>query len=97
METFRAFDPQAKEQDVARLWDMYVGANAFNRVPTMRKTALQASIARVAVDVPSIKSVSPQQYIDNSIVTRLAQSGFFEKLYGPSVLAEQRVALADAV
>jgi len=97
IEAFRSFDPQSQEKDVARLWDIYTKAQAIKRVPVLTKAALQPSISRVAIDVPAIKSLSPQQYIDNSVVVRLAKSGYYEKLFGPSVRAEQAAALADAV
>jgi hypothetical protein len=97
IEVFRAFDPQAQEKDVGRLWDIYARAQVIKRVPVLTRTSLQPSISRVAVDVPAIKSVAPQQYIDNSAVIRLVKSGYFEKLFGSSVRAEQATALADAV
>ncbi len=94
---FKAFDPQSQEKDISRLWDLYTGSQAISRVPVMRKAALQASISRVAVDVPAIKTVDPHLYIDNGFVVRLVRSGFFEKLFGPAVRAEQDAALRDAV
>jgi len=97
IETFRAFDPQSQEKDLARLWDNYTRTGAIKRVPVLTKAALQPSIARVAIDVPAIKGVAPQQYIDNSIVLKLIKSGYYEKLFGPSVRAEQAAALADAI
>jgi hypothetical protein len=97
IETFRSFDPQSQEKDVARLWDAYSQAQVIKRVPILTRKALQPSISRVALDVPAIKDLAPQQYIDNSVVVRLAKAGYYEKLFGPSVRDEQAAALADAV
>jgi ABC-type nitrate/sulfonate/bicarbonate transport system substrate-binding protein len=97
IDTFRAFDPQSQEKDIARLWDLYARSQAIARVPMLTRAPLQASVARVAVDVAAIRNVAPQHYVDNGVVTRLIKSGFYEKLFGPTVRAEQDAALLQAV
>jgi len=95
--TFRAHNRQAQEKDVAKLWDMYTGAQSFSRVPVVRKTALDISVNRVAADIPAIKNVAPNQYVDNSIVLRLIQEGFYERLYGEAIKVEQAAAIQEAI
>jgi len=97
IDTFRAFNRQAQEKDVARLWDMYANAQSFNRVPMVRNPVLEISIGRVEKDVPAIRKVPTAQYIDNSIVRRLIDQGFFEQLYGPAIKDEQDAALREAI
>jgi len=95
--TFRAFARQAQEKDVAQLWDMYINAQSFNRVPMVRKPVLEVSIGRVEKDVPAIRNVPTNQYIDNGIVRRLIADGWYEQLYGPAIKDEQAAALREAI
>jgi len=95
--TFRSFNRQAQEKDVTKLWEMYTGAQSFNRIPVVRKPVLDVSINRVATDIPAIRNVPTSQYIDNSIVRRLISEGFYEQLYGQDIKAEQAIALQDAI
>ncbi len=77
--------------DVERVYDSYAKSNTFERVPYVLAPAVQYQIdhapdARVAAQ---LKSFDFRRVIDNSIVRRLVQEGFFEKLFGPGIKAEE--------
>jgi ABC-type nitrate/sulfonate/bicarbonate transport system substrate-binding protein len=77
--------------DVERVYDGYTKNNVYERVPYVLAPAVQYML-----DHPTDEQIGAQMrkfdfrtVIDNSIVDRLVKEGFFEKLYGPAIKAEQ--------
>jgi len=74
-----------------KVYDHYAKANVFERVPYTLRAAVQYMI-----DHPVDEQVSAQMkrfdfhgVIDNTLVDRLAQEGYFEKLFGPAIKDEE--------
>jgi ABC-type nitrate/sulfonate/bicarbonate transport system substrate-binding protein len=97
MAAFRAFDAQATDSDMQRIWEMYAKAKAFERIPLMSRTAIKVNTARVVDEVPAVRNLDLSQVVDNSAVRKLIAEGWFQKLYGPGIKAEIDKALKDAV
>jgi len=77
--------------DVERVYDRYSKGNTFERVPYVLAPAVQYQIdhapdSRVAAEM---KAFDFHKVADNSIVHRLVREGFFEKLFGPGIKAEE--------
>jgi ABC-type nitrate/sulfonate/bicarbonate transport system substrate-binding protein len=88
---YRKYDPDATPEDVDRTYELYNKPQAFERVPYVLRDAVnsvinQQSDAQIAA---TFKSYDWKQVIDNSIVDKLVQEGFFAQLFGDSIKAEQ--------
>ena len=90
VKAYQAYDKQATA-DVERLYDGYAKANVLERVPYVLAPALQAVIDQQsdAKLLAQMKAFDFHTVIDNSVVARLVKEGFFEKLFGPGVKAEE--------
>jgi ABC-type nitrate/sulfonate/bicarbonate transport system substrate-binding protein len=66
-------------------------ANVLERVPYMLAAALQAVIDQQSDPklLAQMKGFDFHSVIDNSVVGRLVKEGFFQKLFGPSIKAEE--------
>lgn len=94
--TYRQFDPH-DEPAVSRLYDMCVKNQVFERVPAVRRSTLLAAARRLELEVPALKSFDFATVVDNGAVRKLAAQGWFVKLFGTGVQAEQAARLKDAV
>jgi ABC-type nitrate/sulfonate/bicarbonate transport system substrate-binding protein len=77
--------------DLARVYDHYASHNTFERVPYVTAASVQYMVDH-PVDEQSaakMKSFDFRTLIDNSTVVRLVREGFFEKLFGPGIKAEE--------
>jgi hypothetical protein len=54
-------------------------------------------IERIGGDIPAVKSFDFSQMVDNRPVRKLITEGFFVKLYGPDIKAEQDKKLEAAL
>jgi ABC-type nitrate/sulfonate/bicarbonate transport system substrate-binding protein len=90
VKAYQAYDKQATA-DVERLYDGYAKANVLERVPYVLAPALQAVIDQQsdAKLLAQMKSFDFRTVIDNSVVARLVKEGFFQKLFGPGIKAEE--------
>ncbi|HLI83037.1 MAG TPA: ABC transporter substrate-binding protein [Bryobacteraceae bacterium] len=77
--------------EVARVYDRYAQTNTFERVPYVPAAAVQYML-----DHPVDEQVGAQlrkadfhSVIDNGTVDRMVREGFFEKLFGPGIKAEE--------
>jgi hypothetical protein len=77
--------------DVERVYDHYARTNTYERVPYVMSAAVQYMI-----DHPpdpqagaQLKRFDFRTVIDNRTVDRLVSEGFFEKLFGAGIRAEQ--------
>jgi ABC-type nitrate/sulfonate/bicarbonate transport system substrate-binding protein len=77
--------------DIERVYDHYARTNTYERVPYILAPAVKYIMDQTAD--PQIatlfKKFDFRTVIDNSIVERLVKEGYFEKLYGPGIKAEQ--------
>jgi len=91
IKAYLAYDKQP-EVDVARIYDLYQKGNIFERVPYVLAPAIKAIVAqqvdeRIAADM---KVFDFHKTVDNSVVDRLVKEGFFEKLFGAQIKAEEQ-------
>jgi ABC-type nitrate/sulfonate/bicarbonate transport system substrate-binding protein len=77
--------------ELERVYDRYAKTNTFERVPYVTTAAVQYMI-----DHPVDEQVAAQMrkfdfhaVVDNAMIDRLVQEGFFEKLFGPGIKEEE--------
>jgi len=90
VKAYLAYDKQSPA-DVERVYDLYRNANTYERVPY-----ILAEAEKYVIDHPPdeqsgtlMKSFDFRKVIDNAPVDRLVKEGFFEKLFGPGIKAEE--------
>ncbi len=93
---YRKYDPSVSQVDVERVYDNAVRVNIIDRIPLLQRVAGDAVVDRIGADLPALKSFDFQSIIDNKPVRKMIEEGFFEKLYGPSIKAEQEAKLKGA-
>jgi ABC-type nitrate/sulfonate/bicarbonate transport system substrate-binding protein len=74
------------------VYDRYTKTNTYERVPYVPAAAVQYMIDH-PVDQQSaalMKKFDFRTVIDNSVIDRMVKEGFFEKLYGPGIKAEEQ-------
>ena len=82
--------------DTARVYDLYFKDNLLDRIPFVLKGAITSGIERDGDANPQLKSFDFRKVVDNSVVLKLVREGWFEKLFGPGIKAEQERKLKDA-
>ncbi|HEY3929422.1 MAG TPA: ABC transporter substrate-binding protein [Candidatus Koribacter sp.] len=77
--------------DLARVYDRYAKTNTFERVPYVLSPAVQYMLDHPVDEeaAAQMKRFDFRAIIDNSTVARLVREGFFEKLFGPGIKAEE--------
>ena len=90
VKAYQVYDPQSRE-DVERFYDIYKKGNLFERVPYVMEPAFKAVIEQQSDPqlVALMKGVDYRKAVDNATVERLVKEGYFEKLFGAGVKAEQ--------
>jgi ABC-type nitrate/sulfonate/bicarbonate transport system substrate-binding protein len=90
VQAYRVYDPQT-EQDVQRFYGIHSGSNLFERVPYVLAGAIESVIAQQSDEqmIALMKGFDFHRVVDNSVVERLVNEGFFEQLFGESIKAEQ--------
>jgi ABC-type nitrate/sulfonate/bicarbonate transport system substrate-binding protein len=88
---YQKFDPEAVPAEVERTYDLYAKPQAFERVPYVLSAAVDSVRAQQADPqlAELMKNYDWKQVVDNSIVDKLVNEGFFVQLFGESVRAEQ--------
>jgi ABC-type nitrate/sulfonate/bicarbonate transport system substrate-binding protein len=90
VQAFMAYDKQTPQKDVERIYDLYAGNQAFERVPYVLADAVNSIVAQAAGEqATQMKAIDFRTVVDNSVVDRLVEKGFFEEVFGPDVKAEQ--------
>lgn len=91
VDAYVKWDPSQSRADIERVWDVYSKMGAYERVPYLPEAAV-----KYVLDHPSdpqsaaaMKAYDWHTVIDNKIVDKIVKEGFFEKLYGPSIKAEE--------
>lgn len=77
--------------DVERVYDHYAKSNTFERVPYVLAPAVQYMVDHAPDErtAAEMKRFNFHSVIDNSLVDQMVREGFFEKLFGPGVKAEE--------
>ncbi len=89
VKAFLHYDPQ-DAAETARVYDMYASIDALDRVPLVLKGAVQSAVDRADENNQSaMKAFDYRQVIDNGIVKKLMRDGFFDRLFGPTIKAEE--------
>jgi len=90
IKAYLAFDKQ-DPADQERVYDHYAQVSTYERVPYVLAPAVQYVLAHPADDkvAAQMRAFDFRKVIDNSIVDRLVQEGFFEKLFGSAIKAEE--------
>jgi ABC-type nitrate/sulfonate/bicarbonate transport system substrate-binding protein len=90
VKAYQAYDKQPTA-DVERFYDGYRRANLLERVPYVLTSAVNAVIEQQGNPQVAavLKGGNYRTLIDNSIVDRLVKEGFFQKLFGLSIKAEE--------
>ena len=87
---YSKYSPEAPA-DVDKVWELYTKSNAFERVPYVLDAAVKYTVAHAPDEQTATqwKSFNMRTVIDNSAVESLVREGFFEKLFGAGIKAEQ--------
>jgi ABC-type nitrate/sulfonate/bicarbonate transport system substrate-binding protein len=90
MEAYAKYDPQGAA-DVERIYDHDAKDNTYERVPYVLAPAVQYIIDHQPDEniAAQLRGYDFHQVIDNSIVARLVEQGFFRELFGADVRAEE--------
>jgi ABC-type nitrate/sulfonate/bicarbonate transport system substrate-binding protein len=90
VKAYMAWDKEA-QADVERVYDHYAQVNTYERIPYMPAAAVQYILDHPADQraAAQMRAYDFHKVIDNSMVARLVREGFFEKLFGPGVKAEE--------
>jgi ABC-type nitrate/sulfonate/bicarbonate transport system substrate-binding protein len=90
VQAYQVYDRQSRE-DVERFYDIYNKGNLFERVPYVLAPAFKSVIDQQSdlKMVALMKGFDYRKAVDNGIVDRLIKEGYFEKLFGPGVKAEE--------
>jgi ABC-type nitrate/sulfonate/bicarbonate transport system substrate-binding protein len=91
VKAYLAYNKNDDPADIARVYDHYARTNTFERVPYLNAAAVRYMIDH-PVDAQSasqLKKFDFRTVVDNAAVDRLVREGFFEKLYGPGIKAEE--------
>jgi ABC-type nitrate/sulfonate/bicarbonate transport system substrate-binding protein len=90
VKAYQVYDKQ-QTADVERFYEGYRQANLLERVPYVLTSAVNAVIEQQGNPqlAAVLKAGDYRTLIDNSTVDRLVKEGFFQKLFGPSIRAEE--------
>lgn len=90
VQAYLAYDAQSPA-DVGRFYDTHNQGNLFQRVPYVLAGAVQSVIEQQTDPrlIELMKGADYRKTIDNSIVARLVKEGYFERVFGPGIRAEE--------
>ena len=90
VKAYQVYDKQTSA-DVERFYDGYAKANLLERIPYVMAGALKSVIDQQTDERMAgvMKEYDFHKVIDNSVVSRLVKEGFFEKLFGSGIKAEE--------
>ena len=76
--------------DAARVYNLFAKGRTFEAIPYILKGSVEGTIERQREDQPYLKDFDFSKAIDNSLVDQLVREGFFERVFGPGIRAEQQ-------
>jgi ABC-type nitrate/sulfonate/bicarbonate transport system substrate-binding protein len=90
IKTYLAYNKE-DPADVEKVYDRYTSGNVYERVPYILAPAVQYMVDHPADEQTGaqMKKFDFHSVLDNTIVDRLVKEGFFEKLFGPGIKAEE--------
>ncbi|PWU06321.1 MAG: hypothetical protein C5B51_12595 [Terriglobia bacterium] len=89
VKAYLAYDKQ-DPADVERIYDLQVKSAALERIPYVLAGAVKSILNQADSEAATrIRDFDFHTVIDNSIVDRLVKEGYFEKLFGPGVKADE--------
>ena len=90
LSVYSRYSPEAPA-DVDKVWELYTRSNTFERIPFVPAAAVNYTLAHPPDQQTATqwKTFDMRTLIDNSVVERLVREGFFEKVFGPGIKAEQ--------
>jgi ABC-type nitrate/sulfonate/bicarbonate transport system substrate-binding protein len=89
VKTYLAYDKQ-DPADVERIYDLQVKSAALEKIPYVLAGAVKSILNQADSEASTrIRDFDFHAVIDNSIVDRLVKEGYFEKLFGAGIKAEE--------
>jgi ABC-type nitrate/sulfonate/bicarbonate transport system substrate-binding protein len=89
VKAYMAYD-KAEPADVERIYDIQAKGNMMERVPYVMAGAVKSILNQADSEAATrIRDFDFHTVIDNSLVDRLVKEGYFEKLFGPGIKAEE--------
>lgn len=76
------------DKTLDRLYDETVKSQVFERVPYVPTAALAGIVQRGKAETPELATFDFRRAIDQSMIDRLADQGFFEQVFGPGIKEE---------
>src|SRR5581483_541959 len=90
VKSYMAYDKQTDQADVERIYDLQVKSAALERIPYVMAGAVKSILNQADSEASTrIRDFDFRTVIDNSIVDRLVKEGYFEKLFGQGIKAEE--------
>jgi len=91
VDAYVKWDPSQTRADIERVWDVYSKMGAYERVPYVLDAAVKYVLDHPAdaQSAAAMRAYNFHQVIDNKIVDKLVNEGYFEKLFGSGIKAEQ--------
>lgn len=91
VDAYVKWDPSQTRADIERVWDVYSKMGAYERVPYVLDAAVKYVLDHPAdaQSAAAMRAFDFHQVIDNRIVDKLVKEGYFEKLFGAGIKAEQ--------
>ncbi|MBX9829150.1 MAG: hypothetical protein K2Y27_29690 [Xanthobacteraceae bacterium] len=71
-----------------RLYDETIKAQVFERVPYVTAASLKGIIERGKLETPELATHDFRRAVDQGVIDRLVDQGFFEKVFGPAIKDE---------
>jgi len=89
VKAYLAYDKQ-DQADVERIYDLQVKSAALERIPYVLSGAVKSILNQADSEAATkIRDFDFRTVIDNTIVDRLVKEGYFEKLFGAGIKAEE--------
>ncbi|HEY7389825.1 MAG TPA: ABC transporter substrate-binding protein [Bryobacteraceae bacterium] len=90
IKAYLAYDRMANPADVARVYDIQAKGQLMERIPYVLAGAVKSVLNQADSEASTrIRNYDFHNVIDNSEVDRLVKEGYFEKLFGPGIKAEE--------
>lgn len=88
IEAMKKYTPFDNDDDLARIYDEVVNVQQLERVPYILKQAIVDVAGRSEERLPSFDEFDYSRIIYNDVIDKLADEGFFEEVFGPSIRDE---------
>jgi ABC-type nitrate/sulfonate/bicarbonate transport system substrate-binding protein len=97
VKAYRVYDPMASQADVERIYEIQAKGELLERVPYVLSAAVKSILNQADSEASTrIRNFDFHSVIDNSLVDRLVKEGYFEKVFGPGIKAEEERSAKEA-